>query len=329
MRKEAYFYPPRPKDGYDNPYALNFKSALGIKYEVAESDDRPVRGQLWSLLCHAFRSDVFLLNWIENVGVGRKRRLRTWIALFCLMVMKWRHASIVWVLHNIHPHEGENESTEAVKRWLFRHADLILAHSRAAEAYARANTQCKVLFAHHPVTPITIGTYSGAPIAADVFIWGSILPYKGVGEFVSSPRLQESGLRVMIIGRCQDPQLAKQIESCCNDRISFENSRASFSEIAFRIRDCRYVLFPYIDSGFSSSGALIDTLMLGGTPVAPATGAFKDLEEEGLCLTYHSEDELFDILNDHGRHIAPDKVRAFVENNSWSSFIEKIYDHLQ
>ena len=331
MREEAYFYPPRPKTGYANPYCLHFKEALALKYEVAESDNRPVKGQLLSLLCHAFRSDVYFLNWIENVGVGRKRMLRTWITLFCLTVMRWRRTRMVWILHNIHPHEGENESTKSIKKWLFRHADLIIAHSQEAEEYARSHTSRKVLFVHHPVTPIRLKNDSTLEkdSPSDVFIWGSIHPYKGVGEFVSLSRLQESGLRVKIVGRCQNPDLAKQIASCCGERITFENRMASFEEIAFHIKASRYVLFPYIDSGFSSSGALIDTLMLGGTPLAPSMGAFKDLAAEGVCFTYRTEDELFDILNSPTQRIDQDKVKTFIENNSWARFIEKIHDNLK
>jgi glycosyltransferase involved in cell wall biosynthesis len=332
MRQEAYFYPPQPKNGYNNPYALHFKEALAAKYDVAESDYRPVKGQLWSLFCHALCSDVFFLNWIENVGVGRKQKLRTWIALFCLKIMSWRHAPMVWILHNIHPHEGENESTEAIKNWLFQHANLIIAHSHAAENYAREHARNKVLFLHHPITPIELMMDDDFKLdcANDVFIWGSILPYKGIGEFVSLPRLHDSGLRVKIVGQCQNPELAKQIESYCGERITFNNHMAIFEEIAFHIKASRYVLFPYIDSGFSSSGALIDTLMLGGTPLAPDMGAFKDLKEEGLCITYNSEDELFDILNSGTtQRIDQDKVKTFIENNSWESFIEKIHDNLK
>ena len=328
MRQKAYFYPPRPKNGYDNPYALHFKVALAERYEVAESDNRPVKGPLLSLLHHCFRSDVFLLNWIENVGVARKRRLRTWIVLFCLNVVKWRHRQMVWVLHNIHPHEGENSSTEAIKRWLFRRADLIVTHSRAAEAYALPHAKCGVVFTHHPVTPIPIKEEFCLPSVPDVFIWGSILPYKGVGEFVAQPQLRSSGLSVKILGRCEDQRLAGEIERHCDGVVTFENRKAPFEEIAAYIRSSRYVLFPYIDSCFSSSGALIDTLVLGGIPVAPDTGCFKDLAEEGLCITYKSPDELFTILQDKTRRIDAEKVQTFIDNNSWARFIEKIYKKL-
>ena len=236
---------------------------------------------------------------------------------------------MVWMLHNIHPHEGENNSTEAIKKWLFRRADLIVAHSRAAEAYARIHAKCKVVFAHHPVTPISVKEEFRLPSVPDVFIWGSILPYKGVGEFVAQPLLRSSGLRVKILGRCEDQTLTGEIERHCDERVTFENRKASFEEIAAYIRSSRYVLFPYTDSGFSSSGALIDTLVLGGTPVASDTGCFKDLAQEGLCITYSSTEELFTILQDQTRRIDAEKVRTFMDNNSWERFIEKIYIELK
>ena len=329
MRQKAYFYPPRPRNGYDNPYALNFKATLAAKFEVAEADNQPVKGQLLSLLHHALSSDVFLLNWIENVGVARNPWLRSWIALFCLNMMKWRGKKMVWVLHNIHPHEGENECTRMLKKWLFRHAHLIIAHSHDAEAYARKHARGKVLFCHHPVTPITIKGEVKPTTATDVFIWGSILPYKGVKEFVALPQLQASKLNVRILGHCPDPTLADEINQHCNERVVFENRKAPFEEIAAYIKTSHYVLFPYTDSAFSSSGALIDTLSLGGTPVAPHTGCFKDLQQEGLCITYNSQDELFDILNTRTRTIDHDKVESFINSNSWEKFIDKIDEHLK
>lgn len=329
MKKSAYFYPPRPKNGYDNPYAPHFKAALGTRYDVAEADNQPVKGQILSLLQHSFRSDVFLLNWIENVGVARKPGLRTWITLFCLNMIRWRRRRIVWVLHNIHPHEGENRHTKRIKNWLFQHADLIVTHSRAAENYAQQHTQVPVVFAHHPVRPIQVEGEEYLPTAPDVFIWGTILPYKGVGEFVSHPLLHASSLKVNILGHCGDKTLTEKINNHCNERVVFDNRRADFREIASYIRSSRYVLFPYTSSGFSSSGALIDTLALGGTPVAPATGCFNDLAAEGLCITYHSYDELFDILHSPSRKIDKEKVKQFMEDNSWEHFIDKIYTNLQ
>jgi hypothetical protein len=76
---------------------------------------------------------------------------------------------------------------------------------------------------------------------------------------------------------------------------SFENNRASFEEIAWYCTHCHYVLFPYLRGSISSSGLLIDTVAMGGTPIGPALGAFKDLSDEGVCLIYNSIQEMVSI----------------------------------
>ena len=44
---------------------------------------------------------------------------------------------------------------------------------------------------------------------------------------------------------------------------------------------------------------------------------------------HRTEDELFDILNSPTQRIDQDKVKTFIENNSWARFIEKIHDNLK
>ena len=157
----------------------------------------------------------------------------------------------------------------------------------------------------------------------DILIWGDILPYKGVLEFVREPALAESGLCVRIIGRCADPVYARELESSLPAGVSFENRRAPFEELASLSKAARYVLFPYLPGSVSSSGVLMDTLTLGGTPVGPAGGAFADLAEEGLCLTYSSVEELFAILSGK-QEIDPARRTAFIRNHSWEAFAKTI-----
>ncbi len=75
----------------------------------------------------------------------------------------------------------------------------------------------------------------------EILIWGNILPYKGVLEFVSSTAVRIAGLKVRIVGRCKDSALAADIEKAvaqCNagesaggfvpaDSGSFESDSAS------------------------------------------------------------------------------------------------------
>ena len=149
----------------------------------------------------------------------------------------------------------------------------------------------------------------------EILIWGNILPYKGVLEFISSPAVRVAGLNVRIVGRCKDPGMAKDIEKAvaeCDSaefvgsysngseslrsKIIFENRAADFDELASLVSSSKFVLFPYLPGSVSSSGVLMDTLAMGGNPVGPAVGAFADLSRENVCFVYGSEAEMIEIL---------------------------------
>ena len=181
----------------------------------------------------------------------------------------------------------------------------------------------------------------------EVLIWGNILPYKGVLEFVSSPAVRAAGLNVRIVGRCKDASLAAAIEKAvgqCNagqsaegstyvddsdylprTRIVFENRAADFEELADLIRSSRHVLFPYLPGSVSSSGVLMDTLSMGGNPVGPAIGAFADLARENVCQVYGSEAEMIEILKSD-RRINPETLRDFISRNSWQAYAKFFAD---
>ena len=243
--------------------------------------------------------------------------------------MKIRGRKIIFIFHNPRPHKGETPISRRLTDAQLRQADVVIAHSQEAATVARlrlavlAEDPGKVCYIAHPVTPFT-GQAAPAVAPFDILIWGDILPYKGVLEFVREPALAESGLCVRIIGRCADPVYARELESSLPAGVSFENRRAPFEELASLSKAARYVLFPYLPGSVSSSGVLMDTLALGGTPVGPAIGAFSDLAEEGLCLTYSSVEELFVILSGK-QGIDPDRRTAFIRKHSWEAFAKTIW----
>ncbi len=161
-----------------------------------------------------------------------------------------------------------------------------------------------------------------------ILIWGNILPYKGVLEFVSSPAVRAAGLKVRIVGRCRDEKLAsaimKAVSECGREgctEIVFENRSADFEELASLVRRSKFVLFPYLKGSVSGSGVLMDTLAMGGNPVGPAVGAFADLAVEGVCRIYASEEEMIEILKSDGR-IDPETLNDFIARNSWHAYAE-------
>ncbi len=139
--------------------------------------------------------------------------------------------------------------------------------------------------------------------------------------------MRQSELKIFIVGKCKDLQLSEQLITCCNSNIRYENRRAGYAEIKALMSKAKYVLFPYLSGSVSSSGALIDTIVLGGTPVGPNLGAFKDLAEEGVCLVYDDYAGLLDILSGN-RTIDDLKRKDFIAQNTWDSFAMKLNKHI-
>ena len=314
--------------GYPNRYFYRLKQALSEHFRVLEADNRPCLMQGTALVFNSLRADVFLLSFVETIAFHKLAWIQQWMALAALRIMKIRRRKIFFIFHNPRPHKGETPISRRLTDAQLRQADVVIAHSREAATVARlrlavlAEDPGKVCYIAHPVTPFS-GQAAPAVAPFDILIWGDILPYKGVLEFVREPALAESGLRVRIIGRCDDPAYARELEVSLPAGVSFENRRASFAELAALSAAARYVLFPYLPGSVSSSGVLMDTLALGGTPVGPAIGAFSDLAEEGLCLTYSSVEELFVILSGK-QGIDPARRTAFIRNHSWEAFAKTI-----
>ena len=113
-----------------------------------------------------------------------------------------------------------------------------------------------------------------------------------------------------------------------NEHIHFENRRVSFDEIASLVKNSRYVVFPYVGESISSSGVLIDTIVLGGVPIGPNKGAFRDLSEEGVCLIYKDYSDLIKMV--HQEVIIDEKQRSvFLSNHSWEQFTNHISQLLE
>ena len=327
MKSRVYFYPSASRGGYLNPYCPNYKEALARNYKVLDRDNKPTKMLSFAFLLYSFCADIYVINWLESVCFLRLSFLQYLFARLGLLVIRLRRKKIVWMFHNIHPHEGNNQYSKILQRILFKDSSLIISHSQEAAEYARQKTCRKVVYRCHPVKAMEWrpNMHVGH---CDILIWGAILPYKGVAEFLKLLNDKGANFRVNVIGKCKNRELENKIKVECNERISFQNIHVGFSDLAGMIYNSNYVVFPYVGDCVSSSGALIDTIVMGGTVVGPNRGAFKDLADEGVCITFDSNAELLRILSEE-YHLDHDKRKVFIENNSWEkfeTFFEKMVD---
>ncbi|HAT1640293.1 TPA: hypothetical protein ACT1U1_001880 [Raoultella ornithinolytica] len=326
-----YFYPPPRNDEtkvINNPYCREFINSLSTDFNINKKSKYSV--DILDLLFASFKNDVVILNWIENVAIKRFAIFQTIIALFVFFILKVRNVKIIWVMHNIFPHKGENIFVKLILHLLYNQSHIIITHSRQAEAYLKDNKKIKgeVIFLHHPLNASLINKKKSIPHGNnneyktyDAIIWGTIEPYKGILEFLRfySSNQKKSIDKMLIIGRCKNESYFQELLSCCPENIEIQNRKVDFSELALLIENSRCVLFPYKSGSISSSGALMDTIALGGHAIGPKVGAFNDLEKEGLCKTFSEYSEI-DNLIQNIESINADKLSDFIKNNTWDNF---------
>jgi len=331
MKQKVYVSPSAVRGkGYSNRYFYMLKEHLSEFAQVLEADNAPCRAQSLRLLKHAFKADVFILSFVENIPFHKLGFLQYLITRFSLWIMRLRKRKLIFIYHNIHPYLGENWMTRSLMNLQLKHSCKVFTHSKQVADFARRQLSemgedtTKVQFFCHPVPDGVLPRKMEQP-KRDVLIWGQILPYKGVREFVSSSSVQNSGLKVLVMGSCPDERLANGIKKAVegHDNLTFENRRADFSEIEKAVVESRYVLFPYRPGSIASSGVLIDTVAMGGNPVGPNVGAFKDLAEEGVCLTYTDKPSMLELLKSD-KQIDWDARKEFLSNNSWRSFASEL-----
>ena len=314
------------KDRYSNPYFKRLKEGLSSFCEVMDADNRPRKAQSLALFVNCFKADVFLLSFIEGVAFQKFPMAQTFLSLLSLSIISLRKKTMVFFYHNPVAHKGDNWMCRLLFKSLFSHADYVLAHSENTAIIAQEKVgKDRVILFPHPTEPL-------CPVApteekTDVFIWGTILPYKGVYEFISAPEVQRSSLRILIIGGCPDPVLAEKIQRCTNEHIVFEQRRAEMGELAARIASSRYVLFPYFPESISGSAALMDTLKFGGNVVGPDAGAFKDIAKDNLGKVYHSTTELMEILASEW-HVDKEILGRYLDAHIWPAFIRTLRERI-
>jgi hypothetical protein len=328
---KIYFFPPykENENGVNNPYCTNFKKELSVYGEIVNNKNTN-KPKTIDHLNHLFDADVYIYNWVENIPFFKMGALQTVVFFFCLLVVRLRKKKIVWIFHNIVPHDKDNKLSRKIRTVMLKYSSVIITHSEDALMYLKQQCSTLVYFFHHPVSnSIKLDTEVVDSVKYDILIWGTILKYKGIKEFLQ--QLEEKNLlnmfRINIIGKCADEKYDEYLKQYRNAHINYENRIVSFEELNKLMKETRYVLFPYLPDSVSSSGALIDTIVMGGVPLGPNIGAFKDLNKENVCLNYTTYNELINILSED-RNIEPMAREKFINTNKWTTFAKNLYHNI-
>ncbi|HBQ7336196.1 TPA: glycosyltransferase [Klebsiella pneumoniae] len=325
---KAYFYPPlfRKTKGVHNPYSKNFISSLSKHYKVNSKPAKTVG--LLDLFCACFSTDIVILNWVDNIAFKKMAYFQYILFNIILKILVMRNVCVVWVLHNIHPHKGENALTNKINNLMCKYSDLVIVHSSEAKNYISRHTKAQVCFLHHPIEPIALDNQDSfnSCITFDFLIWGSIEPYKGILEFLQfcyNNKKVTADWRIKIVGLCKDKAYEEEVKKYISPNVIYENRKIEFQELAKEISLSQFVLFPYTSSSVSSSGALMDSLALGANIIGPSKGAFKDLAKNGICFVYESLEDLPN-LKKRFSEINKTEIQFFVHKHSWDDFANNV-----
>lgn len=320
-------YPPyQSKLSQGNPFVNNLHDSISDTFIHEYDYDTSA---ILSLIKHTFTTDIYILNWIENVVYWKFGLLRYFLVKILLQIMVWRGVKIIWFFHNIIPHQGENNYTKKIYKFLMRHSALIVALSKDGYRYLETvNIQGKIMYSPHPFKKELLAEISNFETKKyDILIWGAISKYKGVVEFLQylKAKALSDEFKILIVGRCKDPGYSLKLKSLLGKNIEYRNEYINDEELKVLISQSKYVLFPYLKGSVSSSGALMDSIEYGATVIGPNFGAFKDMKEENVTFVYDDYSGIVEIIKST-KSINKDKARKFVEDNIWDKFGDRLSD---
>ena len=311
----------------NNPYIENLKCALsqnGLTINLS-----PAKSAFLDLIKNGFRSDLIVLNWIENVPSNKFGIFQTLALLIYFNILKPLGVRIVWVRHNKQTRRHRRIGLHKIlERALCLYSDHIIQHSLDAAP----NLSGKVIFMQHPnnLNPgdILSPTYQeSAPI--DFLIWGTLLPYKGVLEFLRliAGDAALGKFNIHIAGKCPDKNYWRALIMEKTDNVRILDKYVEKHELKELFRISRFILFTYRKDSVLSSGVLIDSLLAGKRIIAPNCGAFRDIaESHGFVSIYEELTEISAIYaaNYHNYILDQSELKDFLLENSWQKMGEKL-----
>jgi hypothetical protein len=235
---------------------------------------------------------------------------------------------VIWIKHNKVSHTQKwFRARKMIQFLLSRYASHILLHAIDEETMQSE----KAIFLPHPcnITPDEIpfpDRETGPDI--DFLIWGSILPYKGILEFLQFAQNDEflSKRTIHVAGKCA-PDYFRKLGQYAGKNIHLADKFVSEEEIRLLFKRTKFILFTYNTRSVLSSGVLMDSLVAVKRMIAPDCGAFRDMALRQRFVSLYSDfsgikDIYIEYCDDY--NLDHDAVCAFVARNSWYSMGSKI-----
>lgn len=328
--KKALFIYPRPKTnlGGNNPYIKNLARHLSeYFYIMNQKDEKGI--DLLAMYKYFFRCHYYYLNWFENIPNYRYGQIKFILAVIFLFLTRiFPRKKIIWTHHNIQVHLNENQRTRFLKNFFLRNADLIIGHtSYSKELLAQYRKNNPVFNFFHPMQKCSSEPFTFHDKQYDILIWGKMSPYKGVLELLDylQTRGKLNHYKVLIAGKFMQNYYYEKVRTYQSDNVIIENRYIEEQELVTLHKKARYVIFPYLLDSVLNSGAMAYTLeMKHPGIIGPNQGAFSDLAQKGLILTYNHYRDLTDHIDNRRAPSNVSLIDRFCREHTWKHFAEKV-----
>ena len=335
MKKTKIFVYPlttRFNEKLANPYIKDVCKALNNHF-VCVNYNKPSNIGFLNISKYFFQSNLFHLNWIEDLPDKKGGFFQTLFFFLVLIGTKLFGKKIIWTVHNKSTHQKKNLYIKKFLLYILsRNANYIITHSKEGIEYVRQlNPKIKkkhVLYIPHPVKSKILPPVKNYEY--DIIIWGNIMRYKGTHLFLQY--LSENSLletyKILIIGKIENKNYEKELRSYPSSKIIIINRFIEEEELTDYIQKSKIILFTYQNEYVLSSGALTDSLGFNQAIIGPNTGAFNDLAKEDLIFTYKNMKDLpavIDKILASKKAHNEQKIKNFIQQNSWENYGSQLY----
>ncbi|NBC81811.1 MAG: hypothetical protein GVY19_00365 [Bacteroidetes bacterium] len=332
--KKAYIYPrtARTENIIPNPYIDHFIESLKGKVNFLNSEKPSNIGAL-DIFKFFNKTNIFFFNWIENLPDKKFGVVQSFIfTLIILPMARISNKKIVWTLHNKKPHDNKQSRIKSLLfNIMLKKSDFIITHAKDGVEQVKKLANRKddeIIYFPHPFSSKIIN-HSGQK-NIDVLIWGTMAPYKGIHNFINlvNENVTLQSKNILMMGKFQDAEYRNKVISMNTSNIEIKDAYIPDNELIDYLSRAKIILFTYHKDSVLSSGALCESLGYGNYIIGPKTGAFKDLEREGLVHTYKSLHEVSTLIEklctvENYSDIRM-KQQAFIDKYQWEKLPEFI-----
>lgn len=323
MKKSIYMYPMTSESFpvVGNQYIPNLVNSLKTEFTIVNKGLTKL-GTV-DILRNLNRSDFIYFNWIEDLPDKRMGYFQIVLLLLIVLLSKIKGTKLIWFVHDNLSHTKKNiRAKKFIASLMARYSDYIIAHT----ANTRYNTLPNFYSFDHPMDAFT-KLPERPPYKYDILIWGKMLPYKGIAEFLEH-RAADGNLKagtVLIAGEFTSDAYLQRVISAADNNVIIFNRPIPEDELITLFTESKYVLFTYNSPSVLSSAALCKTLSCGKEIIGPDLGSFKEFGEKKLIYTYSSWRELgvlFGRLSKGTQKIEQQLVAHYIEDTTWPRFVD-------